>query len=76
MNDLPHSTLHMAVIECSSCSVEFFMFHGILEVWWNFGLIWWWNFGGILVAKCIESMKVPSLELEQMKKFRGTTVTL
>ncbi len=36
------------VIECSSCSMEFFMFHGILEVWWNFRQIWR-NFGGIFL---------------------------
>ena len=33
--------LHCAKTIPSSGSVEIFMFHGILEVWWNFREIWW-----------------------------------
>ena len=34
-------TFKRYLLECSSGSVEFFMFHGILEVRWNFRQIWW-----------------------------------
>ncbi len=70
LSQLEVQSAYSGHLECSSGSVEFFLFLGILEVWWNFRQIWW------NLAKYIDYKKVPSLEVEQLKKFHGTTGTL
>ena len=56
------------LVECSSCSTEIFnvtAFKDGLQIFFESNL-----------RKCTESKKVPSLEVEQLEKFRGTTATL